>query len=344
MVFPKSNLSTSAQPWGRVVERSIGTLETLVATERVNNAARDKQAALNIERLDQSVVGLAAQQAATAANAAATAAIVNNIYKTGTTEIDGQKVATGTITVDQISTSYVYAGTINANQISAGTLTGFTVNTAASGSRVSMSGSEVVFYNSSNISAILGTSPSAFGISGFGGSFALNNGANISGNGVSLFLGNQSGSGIFSINASQTDLGGTFRRTALNGGGTTGATFSNDGSLIRTPSSIKYKQNILPLAVSYESIISLVPKSYELKDELADENMVTRTYPGFIAEELDENPELRVFVAYQQQEDGSLTPDGIHYGQMSAGLVLAIKHQDQLIKSLTSRIEALENN
>jgi hypothetical protein len=286
-----------------------------------------------------------AANAVTAGSIAANAILAANI---SALQITADKINTNAITTDKINAGAITAVKIASNSITtdklvAGELTGFTINTATSGTRVAMTLSEIVFYNSSNISAILGTSSSAFGISGFGGSFALNNGANIGGNGVSLFLGNQSGAGIFSVNASQTDLAGTFRRTALNGApSTTGASFTTDGSLIRTPSSIKYKQDVSPLEISYEAIISLEPKSYKLKDDVANKSIVARYYPGFIAEELDENPELRIFVTYDKNEDGSLDPSGIHYGQMSAGLVLAIKHQDTLIKNLTARIEALE--
>jgi hypothetical protein len=65
---------------------------------------------------------------------------------------------------------------------------------------------------------------------------------------------------------------------------------------------------------------------------------------GFIAEELDELESLKVFVNYLPQEDGSKIPDGIQYGEMISALVSAIKHQDQLIQSLTARVELLENS
>jgi hypothetical protein len=282
--------------------------------------------------------------AITAGKIAANAIVAANIQAL---QISADKIEANAITADKINAGAITAVKIAANTITtdklvAGTLTGFTVNTATSGTRVSMNLSEIVFYNASNISAILGTSASAFGISGFGGSFALNNGLSISGNSVSLFLGNSSGSGILNINASQTDLGGTFRRTALNGGGTTGATFANDGSLIRTTSSIRYKQDINSLETSYDDILSLQPKTFRLKEEVTDENPYIRTYPGFIAEDLDEHPGLRIFVRYEKQEDESLLPEGIYYSEMTAGLVLAIKHQDGLIKNLTARIETLE--
>ena len=136
---------------------------------------------------------------------------------------------------------------------------------------------------------------------------------------------------------------GTLTRSFLNGGGTTGATFNNAGDLIRTSSSERYKQNIRDAAYSYEDILSLQPKIFRLKDEvIEDEN--AREYAGFVAEDLDQIESLKVFVNYQTQEDGSKIPDGIAYAEMVSALVSAIKHQDTIIKSLETRIQALEDN
>lgn len=157
MVFPKSNLATASQPWGRFVEKSITNLETLVATERVNNAARDAQATLSIKRLDASLATVAELGLQTAQNVADIQTITDsvfslntdvnslesNVYYTGTTEINGYNIR---------------AGTINANAINAGTLTGFTIQTASSGTRVVMGGSTIDFYyGSTQVGTLSGT-------------------------------------------------------------------------------------------------------------------------------------------------------------------------------------------
>lgn len=131
-------------------------------------------------------------------------------------------------------------------------------------------------------------------------------------------------------------------RSALAGGGTTGASFDNSGGLIRTSSSARYKQDITDASYVYEDILALEPKTFRLKSEVSeDEN--ARIYAGFIAEDLDQIESLKVFVNYLPQEDGSKIPDGINYGEMVSALISAIKHQHNIIDTLTSRIEALEN-
>jgi hypothetical protein len=144
-----------------------------------------------------------------------------------------------------------------------------------------------------------------------------------------------SASGNVSTSASLT-------RSGLAGGGSTTATFDNSGNLVRTTSSARYKQDILSAEYVYEDILALEPKTFRLKNEVEDDSDA-RTYAGFIAEELDQLDSLKVFVNYLPQENGSKIPDGIQYGEMVSALVSAIKHQDELIKSLTSRIETLEN-
>jgi hypothetical protein len=126
------------------------------------------------------------------------------------------------------------------------------------------------------------------------------------------------------------------------GGGTTGASINNNGTIIRTSSSERYKQDIENLQVSYEDLLTLQPKRFRLKDEAA-ENTNARYYAGFIAEEIDQTS-LKDFVAYQTLEDGTKRPDGVYYGELTAALLEAIKHQDALIKSLTDRIVALESD
>jgi hypothetical protein len=129
-------------------------------------------------------------------------------------------------------------------------------------------------------------------------------------------------------------------RSTLAGGGSTTATFDNSGNLVRTTSSERYKQNISDANYTYSDVLALQPKTFRLKSEVA-EDANARTYGGLIAEEVDQLDSLKVFVNYATI-DGVTVPDGIQYGEMVSALVSAIKHQDELIQSLTARIEALE--
>jgi hypothetical protein len=127
----------------------------------------------------------------------------------------------------------------------------------------------------------------------------------------------------------------------LVGGGTTGASIDNTGAVLRTTSSERYKQDIEPLTVNYDDLLSLEPKRFKFKKEVTeDEN--ARYYAGFIAEEIAETS-LTDFVAYTTDEEGNKIPDGVYYAELSAALLSAIKHQDELIKSLSSRLQALED-
>jgi hypothetical protein len=285
--------------------------------------------------------------AITAGKIAANAIVAANIQAL---QISADKIEANAITADKINAGAITAVKIAANTITtdklvAGTLTGFTVNTATSGTRVSMNLSEIVFYNASNISAILGTSASAFGISGFGGSFALNNGLSISGNSVSLFLGNSSGSGILNINASQTDLGGTFRRTALNGGGTTFAVISNAGDFIRgaaTSSDRRLKENISTTNLGLDFIKLINPVEFEFVKK--DNPFNPGIQFGIIAQELlqalnssgiNGDNGLVFIPEIPESEGGSDGYYKVNHEQLISPLIKAIQE-------LSAKVEALE--
>lgn len=179
-------------------------------------------------------------------------------------------------------------------------------------------------------------------------------------------IGNTSGVNTrFDYNGIQTVSNGSASTLVLNGGGgnvsvgstgsgtvvltnysgfgsTTGASINTAGAIIRTTSSARYKQDIVEANYAYDDILLLTPKQFRIKEE-ALSNKNSKVYGGFIAEDLDQIDSLKPFVSYLILEDGSAIPDGIAYGEMVSVLVSAIKHQDGLIKSLTSRLDALED-
>jgi hypothetical protein len=359
MIFPPSNLSTSAQPWGRVVEKGIVNLNTLVSTERVNNAARDAQAVVNIKRLDDSVVGLAAQQAvladqqiATQANVDAIQVITDNVFVAGTTEIDGFNIK---------------AGTINASSINAGTLTGFTIQTAASGTRVVMGGTQVDFYQGS-----------AFAGRIIGSTWDGGSSLDLGGSGSGRVAVTDDGVGIFGTSSTELTVGGSFGNIqifSLSGGiGSKGnwshgnGTFAASGNVTvggllynfgitsvsstanvrlgsdfrfyTISSSRRYKTDIQDVDYGLKAL-QLRPRTWVDKTAYEENGNSTEgltRVPGFIAEELDEIG-LGELVEYK---DG--IPESISYDRMVGAIIPVIKYQDSVIKSLTSRIEALENN
>lgn len=62
MAFPTSNLPTASVPWGREVEKQLTTATLTIASNELNNAARDNQLASSLVRVNK-----AATDAATAA-------------------------------------------------------------------------------------------------------------------------------------------------------------------------------------------------------------------------------------------------------------------------------------
>ena len=165
-------------------------------------------------------------------------------------------------------------------------------------------------------------------------------------NGVSAFTYNTPDTLYLNVTGADVAVGSTSSGTLVlrnysGAGSTTGASINTTGAIVRTTSSARYKQDIVNIEYEYNDILLLNPKQFKLKDEvLLYEN--PRVYGGFIAEELNEIDSLKVFVNYIIAEDGSKIPDGIAYGEMVSALVSAIKHQDGLIKLLSSRLDALE--
>ena len=366
MIFPESKLPLDSQPWGREITKQLSTAIDKIDSERVNNTARDNQ--LNSSIIANQAATIKAQAAADAALAAAVTAqtainkvtsVETAVYYPGTTEINGGNIR---------------ANTIAANKISAGELVGFTVKTGYTGNqRVELNSTNISFLDSNNNNAgsiaasVYGASQSALNVqtSTGGASLFMTNGlATLSGfNGSNVQLGTGA-EGNVSINANTTNGGivlganyitlsglvsstdritaGTFfTSTGLSGGGTTGASVNNSGSIIRTTSSARYKQDIEDGVFNYEDILALEPKTFRLKEEVA-ENSNARRYAGFIAEDIAGTP-LDVFVAYRTNEDGEQEPDGVYYAELTSALLSALKHQDGVIKSLEARLEALES-
>jgi len=351
VVFPKNNLPVQSQPWTRDVEKRVENLESTFRSAEVNNATRDSQALSQIRRLDAAVtdVGIAAADASAAAATASQAAAdalaaantantsLNGLVSLGTDgssySVHGGNITANTITANEISASYVYAGTLNANQVTAGTMTADRI----SGGTIDATNVNVTNLNASNITSgtisadrISGGVISGVGNITSGGTiFATVNlgcGQNIGVDGTAI-IGSD-------LTVGSTSVNGAITRAFLSGGGTTGASFTNSGALVRTSSSQRYKTDIQLLDINLNDLYSLEPKTFKRKDEVEDLGENAKTYPGFIAEELA-GTSLDKFVFYSKDEDGNLRPEGIHYPELTAALLLAIKN-------LNARIEALE--
>lgn len=363
MVFPKNNLPVQSQPWTRDVEKRVENLESTFRSAEVNNATRDSQALSQIRRLDVAVTDVAQAAAdATAAAAAAQAAAntantsINGLISLGTDgssySVHGGNITANTITANEINSGYVYAGQIDADQINAGTLTGFTIQTGSSGARSVLAGQNIGFFNSDNSSAGIVTGGGAAGAVVNGVNVIANQTLYLQGTGITLNPTTQNvtisnGSLILStgginagaISGSSVTGGGVtstgeLTRTVLIGGGTTGASITNGGNFVRTSSSERYKTDIQLLNINLNDLYELEPKTFKRIEEVEEDGENARTYPGFIAEELA-GTSLDKFVFYSQDENGNPRPEGIHYPELTAALLLAIK-------DLNARIQVLE--
>ena len=81
------------------------------------------------------------------------------------------------------------------------------------------------------------------------------------------------------------------------------------------------------------------PKKYEKRDSLDDTAPPTVTESGFVAQEVDEIPELAHIVSHPTEESEVW---GLDYRQISAYTVAAIQELVGQVESLTARVAALE--
>lgn len=188
-IWYKNYFGNETQPWARQVEKEVSNLKSAFDTAEVNNLKRDNQLASSLRQIQAASnaasdaatqAGDAAAQAQTAANNALAAATTANTSLNGLVSlatdgsgysVHGGNITANTITANEINSGYVYAGQIDADQINAGTLTGFTIQTAASGARAVLSGQNIGFFNGDETQAGI--------IAGNGSAGAVVNGVNV---------------------------------------------------------------------------------------------------------------------------------------------------------------------
>lgn len=115
---------------------------------------------------------------------------------------------------------------------------------------------------------------------------------------------------------------------------------NSSGLVIRSTSSARYKTNIETLENSYaDKLLECRPVWYR-SIATDDTTHPQWSYYGFIAEEVaNVDPRL---VHFDEQEDGTLQPEGVQYTQMIAHLVNIVKRQKQQLVDLEARLSALE--
>jgi len=137
MVFPVNNLPTASLPWAREVEKQLSTATVTIASNELNNAARDNQLAASLTRVNKAATdaAAAAAQAQTAATNAQSAidGLGNLDQSTSTYKINADNLTAGTINASTINITNLNAdnitsGSISADRINAGTIDTSNIN------------------------------------------------------------------------------------------------------------------------------------------------------------------------------------------------------------------------
>ena len=106
---------------------------------------------------------------------------------------------------------------------------------------------------------------------------------------------------------------------------------SSTGVLQRSTSSIRYKTDVKTATFGLAEALMLRPVTF--RHVRGEEKL----FAGFIAEEVEESG-LSVFVDHNDQGQ----PDAVHYANMTALAIAAIKEQQQQIETLKQKVAALE--
>jgi hypothetical protein len=331
MVFPNNNLPSDAKYWVREVEKKIVNLESSLSSSDINNTTRDSQ--LQVTASQALIAAQAADAAATEAGLAADAAAdaaqdaldaIDAANAASSLANDAQDDALAALQ-DIIDLGNPGGPSIYANNISGGTISGVTLVSSSGSNTVTINNGAISFNSSGNTGAINPNSSWGLGL--------------VSSNVVYVSAPNGiegAAASFGEIDGLNIDAQGTLRRSALSGGGTTGASITDGGYIVRTSSSKRYKTDIEPLKINLNDLYQVEPKTFKRIEEVEQSPETARTYPGFIAEELA-GTSLDKFVFYSKDEEGNPRPEGIHYPELTAALLIAVK-------DLNARIEALETN
>lgn len=111
----------------------------------------------------------------------------------------------------------------------------------------------------------------------------------------------------------------------------------DDGLIRRSTSARRFKQDIEDVSVNPREVISLRPRTWRDRKEVAADPDTDRWHVGFIAEEVEEAG-LGLFVNYD--EDGK--PGSIAYDRLSVALLELLKYQDKRLTDVEARLSALD--
>lgn len=105
----------------------------------------------------------------------------------------------------------------------------------------------------------------------------------------------------------------------------------NDGDIVNCASTIRLKENVLPLTLGLQTALQLQPRTFNWKETGAADL-------GFIAEEVEQMSPLLVVHDAQGQ------PESVKYRQMTAVLIKAIQEQQAEINQLRQTIQTIQGH
>jgi hypothetical protein len=332
--FKRNYLPSQSRPWAKQLEDAIDSSERSFKTLDVNNRSKDEQFSASLSRLDGAVLDAraaseladSAQDAAIAANTLATTAngnaIAANSAASSANSLAIQANADATEAINKVVGFSTSGGsTINADNISGGTISGDFINGGTISGNIISGGT---------ISGIT-ISASTF-VSGGVVDCAEINTANIYANQTIEANGGYLGNINTTIANSTTSsfAGNVFINTS--------------GSMFRSTStsSREAKENILSYEFDTDAFIGVNPVTFNYKlDAVQSQEETEINQLGFILEDFEDAGVGEHLVIPANEVDQY---KGLRYDKLYMMLHKVVQAQDETIKNLTARIEALESN
>lgn len=379
MQWYKNYLASEVQPWARQVQKEIDNVKANFQSAEVNNVKRDDQLASSLRQV-QSAANAAsdastqATAAAAQANTAATNALaaantantsLNGLVSLGSDgssySVHGGNITANTITANEISSAYVYAGNLSAGQITSGSLSadfisGGTID-ASNISGVTITGTTITggsINSSGTFSTSSGGSTTTLGngtlsISGPGGTGGI---SSLTGYGIVLQSSNEilvsAANGISGPKSSfDTHEGNGFvtvRDNTVSGSSFPANVFisSANGNMARKTdaSERRLKENIENFEFDTDAFISINPVTFNYKrDAVSTDEQAEALNVGFILDDF-EQAGISDFLVYQAEGDSFKQ---LRYDLLAIYLHKVVQTQNEKIKTLEARLEALEN-
>ena len=332
--FKRNYLPSQSRPWAKQLEDAIDSTERSFKTLDVNNRSKDEQFSASLSRLDGAVLDAraaseladAAQDAAIAANTLATTAngnaIAANSAASSANSLAIQANADATEAINRVVGFSTSGGsTINADNISGGTISGDFINGGTISGNVISGGT---------ISGIT-ISASTFTSGGVVDCAEINT-ANIYANQTieanGGYLGNKNTT--IANSTTSTFAGNVFINTS--------------GSMFRSTStsSREAKENIVSYEFDTNAFIAVNPVTFNYKlDAVQSQEETEINQLGFILEDFEDAGVGEHLIIPANEVD---TYKGLRYEKLYMMLHKVVQAQDETIKNLTARIEALESN